>query len=501
MTMNSFDVHSRTASVAAALCLMVSTLHGASDLRLVDAVRRQDVSAVKALLEGRADVNAHQGDGATALHWATYLDDEETVEALIAAGANVNAANEYGVTAVSLACTNKNETMVEKLLLAGADPNLAQTSGVTPLMECARTGASGAVKQLLGRGAAVDAREAKSGQTALMWAAAGGHSAAVKSLLDYKSDVHLKSKAAFTPLMFAARAGDVATGRLLLEAGAKVDEKTEEHGSALVVAAASGNEDLAIFLLERGASPNVTDRNGITPLHQSARNGLEALTGVRYDKSYRVRPPNMPRLAKALLERGANPNLQIAKDLSRGPDGSPFLMKGATAYFLAAVSGDAMLMRILREGGASATITAADGITPLMAAARSACTGSCAFQGGNEDIDEATSRAALEAVKAAVESGADVNELNSDGQTALHMAAFTGADNVVEYLAGKGAKIDVKDKHGETPWSMATGISPVLRYRGLYGKHESTARLLEKLGANAIGREGMDEHAPPPPGQ
>ena len=169
--------------------------------------------------------------------------------------------------------------------------------------------------------------------------------------------------------------------------------------------------------------------------------------------------------------------------------------------FLAAVSGDATLMRILREGGASATITGEDGITPLMAAARSACTGSCAFQGANADIDEQAIQAALDAVKAAVESGADVNELNADGQTAMHMAAFTGADNVVEYLSSKGAKVDVKDKHGETPWSMAAGISPVLRYRGLYGKHESTAKLLEKLGAKPIGREGMDEHAPPPPGQ
>ena len=163
------------------------------------------------------------------------------------------------------------------------------------------------------------------------------------------------------------RAGDVETARLLLEAGANVNESTPEQGSALLVAAASGREDLALFLLEKGANPNVADRYGITPLHQAARNGLEALTGVRYDPVYRVRPPNMLRLAKSLLVHGANPNLQISKELSRGPDGSPFLMKGATAYFLAAVSGDATLMRILREGGASATITGEDGITPLMA--------------------------------------------------------------------------------------------------------------------------------------
>ncbi|MSO21285.1 MAG: ankyrin repeat domain-containing protein [Acidobacteria bacterium] len=487
-------------SVGGLLLLAASSLYAASDLQLFDAVRRQDMDAVRVLLDQKPDVNARQGDGATALHWAAHRDDLEVAELLIGAGADVNAANEYGVTALALACTNQNEALVEKLLLAGADANLAQLSGVTPLMECSRTGSGAAVKLLLDRGASVDARESKSGQTALMWAASGGHSTAVKHLIDHKADVRLRSKGGFTPLLFAARSGNVASARLLFEAGADANDSTEEYGSALVVAAAGGHEDLGIFLLEKGANPNAADRNGITALHQAARNGLEAFTGVRYDPSYRIRPPNMPLLAKALLSRGANPNLQIAKNVSRGPDGSPFLMRGATAYFLAAASGDAMLMRILREGGASATLTAEAGITPLMAAARSACTGSCAFQGANE-IDEAEAKAALEAVMAAVESGADVNTLNEDGQTALHMAAFTGADGVVEYLASKGAKVDVTDKHGETPWSMAAGISPVLRYRGLYGKHESTATLLEKLGAVPITRQGMDEHAPAPPGQ
>jgi ankyrin repeat protein len=476
-------------------------LSAAGDLQLIDAVRRQDAAAIEALLAARADVNAAQGDGTTALHLAVYQEDSETMEMLLAAGANVNATNEYGVTALSLVCANRSGLVMEKLLVAGADPGIAQLNGATPLMECARAGNAGGVQQLLGRGAKTDARETTSGQTALMWAAAGGHAAVVNGLLRAGADVHAKSQAGFTPLLFAARAGDVETARLLLEAGANLNESTPEQGTALLVAAASGHEDLGLFLLEKGANPNVVDRHGITPLHQAARNGVEALTGVRYDPVYRVRPPNMLRLAKSLLTHGANPNAQIAKGMSRGPDGSPFVMEGATAYFLAAVSGDATLMRLLREGGASATITADEGITPLMAAARSACTGSCAFQGGNEDIDEQTLQAALDAVRAAIESGADVNQLNAAGQTAMHMAAFTGNDSMVEYLASKGAKVDVKDKYGETPWSMAAGISPVLRYRGLYGRHESTATLLEKLGAIPIGREGMDDKAPSPPGQ
>ena len=59
-----------------------------SDLRLMEAVRLQDSEAVERLLHASADVNAPQADGATALHWAAYLDDVETARLLLEAGAD-----------------------------------------------------------------------------------------------------------------------------------------------------------------------------------------------------------------------------------------------------------------------------------------------------------------------------------------------------------------------------------------------------------------------------
>jgi hypothetical protein len=154
----------------------------------------------------------------------------------------------------------------------------------------------------------------------------------------------------------------------------------------------------------------------------------------------------------------------------------------------------------LHTAGANPTLIAKGGTNSLMAAARAACTGACAFKGGNESNDADIERA-LAAVKAVAEMGIDVNAANDDGQTAIHMAAFTGADPVVQYLAENGANINVTDNYGETPWSMASGISPVLRYRGLYGVHQSTAELLARLGAVTTTRDEMDSNAPPPPGQ
>jgi hypothetical protein len=158
----------------ACLALLASTLAAAApiDLRLIQAVKRRDVDAVRALLKQRVDVNAVQGDGATALHWAAHRDDLAVADLLIRAGARAGVANDVGATPLHLACTNRSAPMVDRLLSAGADANAALMNGETVLMTCARAGDAGAVKALLARGADVNAREREHRQTALMWAAA-----------------------------------------------------------------------------------------------------------------------------------------------------------------------------------------------------------------------------------------------------------------------------------------------------------------------------------------
>src|SRR5207302_1683795 len=91
----------------------------ANDLRLLDAIKNKDRTAVRSLMAQHVDVNAASADGTTALAWAAIRDDLETADLLIHAGANVNAANEYGVTPLSLACTNRNAVLVDRLLEAG----------------------------------------------------------------------------------------------------------------------------------------------------------------------------------------------------------------------------------------------------------------------------------------------------------------------------------------------------------------------------------------------
>ena len=472
----------------------------AQDSQLIRLAKNGDAEGVMRQLSKSVDVNVTEGDGTTALHWAANQNHLKIADLLLRAEADVDAKNGLGATPLWLACTNISNEMVVKLLNAGANPNAKLTTGETVLMNCARTGASDGVAALIAKGADVYARENKKGQTALMWAAAEGHGDVARILVENGADISLKSKGGFTPLMYTARSGDLESASVMIDAGADPNEATDKLGSVLTLAAASKKEQLGLFLLTMGADPNIADEHGITPLHYTVANGIAALHGVRYDPVYNVYPKNMYKLAKRLLESGADPNIQIASNHRIGPDGSPFEMSGSTALLLASVSADVPLMQLLYIHGANPNITADGGITPLIAAARAACTGSCAFEGGNNsrpsDIEKS-----FQAVKAVLEMGVNVNATADDGKTALHMAAFTGADQVVKYLAEKGANVNVRDRYGETPWTMASGISPVLRYRGLYGSHKSTANLLLKLGATIANRDQMDDKAPPPPGQ
>ena len=109
-------------------CLVVAlaftaSLAAAAKSDVADAVMRGDAAVVRALLAQKADVNAPQADGATALHWAVYREDLATTDLLIQAGANVKVANREGATPLSLACLNGNAGLIERLLKAGADPN------------------------------------------------------------------------------------------------------------------------------------------------------------------------------------------------------------------------------------------------------------------------------------------------------------------------------------------------------------------------------------------
>ena len=482
------------------------------DSLLMSAVKGGDRAAIVALLKAAADVNAAEPDGATALHWAVHKDDAATAELLIGAGADVNAQNEYGVTPLSLACTNGSALVVKTLLEAGADPNATLPTGETVLMTCSRSGSAEGAELLLARGADVNARQPEDGQTALMWAVAQRHPAVAEVLLEHGAELNARSKGGFSPLMFAARVGDAGSARVLLAAGADVNERMPVAANAkaprdayasnpapgeeptkppdaqpplgsmtpLLMASASGHQELAIYLLEQGADPNAIDEHGAVPLHYTVLKGIASMNGVSLANyvSYLFRP-NLPELVKALLEHGANPNSQLLKGVPvAGRNGSD--AAGATPFVLAAAASDPTIMRQLAEHGADPLLTTADHRTAIMAAAG---------LGRVQDFTPEEEKDALEAVRLAVELGSDVNAVNEMNRAALHGATNLGANSIIEYLASKGARLDVRDKYQQTPLSIASGVHLPWTPKGdELGEvvRRKTADLLLKLGATPL---------------
>jgi ankyrin repeat protein len=459
----------------------------ADEARLADAAMRSDREAIRSLLQQKADVNAPQPDGTTALHWAVRQNDLETTRLLIRSGAKVDTATRYGVTPLYLAAVNGNAAMLTALLDAGANANSANPGGETTLMTAARTGKVDAVKLLLDRGAAVNAKESVREQTALMWAVLENHPEVVKLLLANGADINGQTKVeipdgitgvpvatsgdigahgpgvyrpravptpsgAMTPLLFAAREGNLEMTRLLLDSRADIERPAANGTRPLVVAINNNHIQLALFLLEKGADPNAADNFW-------KRTPLFAAVEMRNPDFTRESPPPVADsrdpmdLIKALLERGADPNARTNTTPPRGfmqGTASWVSFDGQTPIVRAALNGDMTLIRLLLKYGADPNVRTNEGSTALMAAS-----------GVNFVVAQTFTRPDaeyLEATKLFLELGADVNAVNSQGFSAMHGATNRGFDAMVKLLASHGSKLDVKDKQGRTPMTFAEGV-------------------------------------------
>jgi ankyrin repeat protein len=430
-----------------------------SDVRLVEAVKNSDKSAIRRLLPQHVDVNAADTDGSTALHWAVRHDDLETAASLIGNGANVKAVNRYGVTPLSLACVSGNAAMIEVLLKAGADANSALPGGESALMTASRTGKVDAVKVLIAHGASVNFKDSLRGQTALMWAAADGNTEVVQELAGHGADIHAATKGGLTPLLFAVREGRIDTVRALLKTGADVNETWKgargvSGMSAMDLAVTNAHFELAAMMLDAGADPNAAAQ-GWTALHEITwvrQPGRASDNDLAPEGSGNLSSLD---LVKKLAAKGANLNARMTK---RGMVGQANLktdvnMIGATPFLMAARTGDAPLMRLLAELGADPRLPNADNTTPLLVAAG---------VGTNAPgEDPGTEAEVLQAVKVALELGNDINAVDNKGETAIHAAAYKDVPSVAQYLIDHGAKIEIwnrKNKTGWTPLRIAYGV-------------------------------------------
>jgi ankyrin repeat protein/predicted Ser/Thr protein kinase len=356
-----------------------------------------NVPAVKMLLEKKANVDAQDKRGLTALHHAIAEGKPDAANLLLDAKANLNIKDAAGMTPL-LACIEYGRSPIMKTLLdRGADIEIADANGTTPLMRASEGSAympnnAPFVQALLDKGAKIETQD-NQGRTALNRAVIEGKIDAARMLLDKKASINVRANNGATPLFNAVTYGRQPIVQLLIERGADVDQADAAADTPLMVAAEGGaylpnNVPVMTMLIAAKAKIDLQDGRGRSALYRAAAEGKEDAV-------------------RLLLEKKADVNL-------KANDGSTPLLESVTYNKLAAAT-------VLLDRGADANMADAGGNTPLMAVA----------EGSYYPKSQA------EMINLLLKHGAKMELTNSAGKTALDKATESKKTEAMQLLQKK----------------------------------------------------------------
>ena len=430
-------------------------LHAAPSAAVADAAMQGNRDAVRSLLKQAADVNAAQGDGMTALHWAAMKDDAELVQTLLFAGANVRATTRIGAyTPLILAARSGSGSAIAPLLKSGADANTATANGTTALMLGAASGHADAVALLIEAGARVNEREPVRGLTAAMFAAASNRAAVLTLLAKHGVDLEATSKV--TDL--SALSKDQAALREITfgnpappgepPAGGRSGPAPQAGGPG---GRGRGNQTAGV---DRNYQLNelVAAQGGLTPLLLAAREG--------HTES-----------VEALLDAGADVNQPSAGDKT-----SPLL--------IATINGHFDLGMALLTAGADARAASQNNATALYGALNCEWAPKALYPQPRAQMNQRTTY--LDLMKALLDNGADPNvRLNKK-----------------VWYSGYSFDLSGVDETGATPFWRAAYASDVDAMKLLvsYGADPNirTQRIAGRARAGDVDRDVVDVSGLPP---
>ena len=406
-------------AIAVAALLVPAMLSAAAVAPLADAAARGDTAAVTARLAAAADVNAPQGDGMTALHWAAIRNDTPMVTMLLHAGANPKATTRVGAfTPLILAARQGNTAVMPLLLASGVDVDAVTSNGTTALMFAAASGSADAVEALIAGGADLRARESTRGLTAAMFAAADNRAAVITVLARHGADLAAAStpidlrnldRSAFAGVLFGNPEPPKTPGG---QAGS-----VEQGGRNM--APVAGQTRVAGVDRDFQGNELVHTQGGMTPLLLAARQGhLEAV--------------------RALLEAGANVNQTKTGDRT-----SPLL--------IASINGHFDLAKFLLDHGADPSQASGNGATPLYSALNLEWSPRAGRPQPRAHLNQSLTY--LDLMRALLDKGADPNArlatrvwysgglsgVDEMGATAFWRAAYASDVDAMKLLVSRGA--------------------------------------------------------------
>lgn len=437
---------------------------------VMEALLMNDRTKALTLLEAGEAFTTRGPYGESALMVAAEKADLPMVERLLKAKADVNARDDAGATALLVVIAGRprfsqpggfvqwqenesaaREQIIQRLLKAGANPSLArkyrgeyvnQEGDASPLMRAVSLGRTRIVRLLLAAKPDLETRS-EDGKTALHLACEKGDAEIVGRLLDAGGRPNAQDKDGETPLMMAAAHGDLPVVKRLVSAGAKVETRSSSGGTALEEA---DGEAITLYLLAKGAKA-VTDRDGISALTLALWRGEESLlrplrrAGAKIGLIEAVFMNDLGRLQR-LLARGANPNM-------KGPNGQRALM------FASERASPEIVERLIQAGAA---LTAGDVLdqTALLHAAEGPRIEKVKAQ-MKRWFGAGGMQRTVRVVEILLAHGAKVDERDRyPGNTALMYAADSGNELLVRFLLSRGAKTTIKSEWGdETALTLA----------------------------------------------
>jgi ankyrin repeat protein len=309
----------------------------------------------------------------------------------------------------------------------------------------------------------------------------------------------------FSALHFAAREGHTDSAKALIDGGADLNLRNPgDKATPFLTALINGHFDLAMYMLAKGADPSLGAENGVTPLYAVLNNVWAPKSLYPGPKAYQQQTTSYLDVMKALLDQGVDPNVRLTKKIWYQAYNSDFAgvdESGATPFWRAAYASDVDAMKLLVAYGADPNIptikpagrpqagdvtrrvedvsqlppvpVGGPAVPPLLAAS-----GVGYGEGFAANSHRYAPTGFLPAIKYLVEElHADVNAVDHEGNTAVHMAASRGDTETILYLYSKGADVTRVNREGKTTVDLANG--PVQRTQ----PYPETMAVLEKLGA------------------